>query len=237
MSGNVGKDDGASTSAVLSTLEERCQGKRVIVVLERASLETVKTKKGDFQLLNCDDHRRLVTKKSGKDPKDLRPDIVHQELLALLDSPLNKAGKLQVYIKTTLNVLIEVNPQIRIPRTFKRFSGLMVQLLHKLKIRAAGKSTMLLRVVKNPVTRHLPPGCKTYGLSVTGTLYNPNHFAAQLPDDAPIVFFIGAMASGHITREENPEIEEMISISEFPLSGAAAISRLFGGIENAWGIF
>lgn len=44
----------------------------------KASLETVKTKKGDFQLLNCDDHRRLVTKKSGKDPKDLRPDIVHQ---------------------------------------------------------------------------------------------------------------------------------------------------------------
>lgn len=44
----------------------------------QASLETVKTKKGDFQLLNCDDHRRLVTKKSGKDPKDLRPDIVHQ---------------------------------------------------------------------------------------------------------------------------------------------------------------
>ncbi|CAN0422249.1 unnamed protein product, partial [Ectocarpus fasciculatus] len=64
--------------------------------LIKASLETVKTKKGDFQLLNCDDHRRLVTKKSGKDPKDLRPDIVHQELLALLDSPLNKAGKLQV---------------------------------------------------------------------------------------------------------------------------------------------
>lgn len=48
------------------------------VVHTQASLETVKTKKGDFQLLNCDDHRRLVTKKSGKDPKDLRPDIVHQ---------------------------------------------------------------------------------------------------------------------------------------------------------------
>ena len=32
---------------------------------------------------------------------------------------------LQVYVQTTLNVLIEINPQIRIPRTFKRFSGLM----------------------------------------------------------------------------------------------------------------
>ena len=43
----------------------------------------------------------------------------------LLDSPLNKAGLLQIYIHTAKNVLIEVNPKCRIPRTFKRFSGLM----------------------------------------------------------------------------------------------------------------
>jgi rRNA pseudouridine-1189 N-methylase Emg1 (Nep1/Mra1 family) len=45
--------------------------------------------------------------------------------MTLLDSPLNKAGLLQVYIQTTNNITIEVNPQIRIPRTFKRFAGLM----------------------------------------------------------------------------------------------------------------
>ena len=45
--------------------------------------------------------------------------------MAVLDSPLNKAGLVQVYIKTAKNVLIEVNPKTRIPRTFKRFSGLM----------------------------------------------------------------------------------------------------------------
>lgn len=48
--------------------------------------------------------------------------------------------------------------------------------------------------------------CRVAGLSVEGTLYNPNHFAAQLPDDAPIVFYIGAMASGHLTKDENPEV-------------------------------
>lgn len=48
-----------------------------------------------------------------------------QCLLTLLDSPLNKAGLLQVYIHTAKGVLIEVNPSVRIPRTFKRFAGLM----------------------------------------------------------------------------------------------------------------
>jgi rRNA small subunit pseudouridine methyltransferase Nep1 len=51
--------------------------------------------------------------------------ISKQCLLTLLDSPLNKAGLLQVYIHTAKGVLIEVNPGVRIPRTFKRFSGLM----------------------------------------------------------------------------------------------------------------
>ena len=52
-----------------------------------------------------------------------------QCLLTLMDSPLNKAGRLQVYMRTQKNVLIEINPQTRIPRTFKRFSGLIGILL------------------------------------------------------------------------------------------------------------
>lgn len=51
--------------------------------------------------------------------------ILLQCLLTLLDSPLNKAGLLQVYVQTAKGVLIEINPSVRIPRTFKRFSGLM----------------------------------------------------------------------------------------------------------------
>ena len=43
--------------------------KRVIVLLDQARLETVKTKKGDFQLLNCDDHRDLC-RKYKKNPAD-----------------------------------------------------------------------------------------------------------------------------------------------------------------------
>ena len=58
----------------------------------------------------------------------------------------------------------------------------------------------------------------------------------QTSDSPPVVFVIGAMAAGHITVEDHPYIEKMISVSEYPLSGAAAISRILGGIENQWGI-
>ena len=108
---------------------------KVILILERACLETGKVGK-EFVLLNCDDHHSFL-KKHNRDPADSRPDILHQCMLILLDSPLNKAGLLRLFVRTEKGVLIEVSPQIRIPRTFKRFSGLMCQLLHKLSIRAS----------------------------------------------------------------------------------------------------
>lgn len=87
-------------------------------------------------MLNGDDHAEYITKKLHKDPADFRPDITHQSLLTLMDSPLNKAGKLEVYVTTASNQVIKINPATRIPRTYKRFAALIAQLLKKLTIRA-----------------------------------------------------------------------------------------------------
>jgi rRNA small subunit pseudouridine methyltransferase Nep1 len=152
--------------------------KKVTIVLVRAALETVKTKKG-YELVNADQHKNQLLRHK-KDPSQYRPDIVHRSLLTLLDSPLNKAGHLQIYVQTMNNVLIEVSPHLRLPRTFKRFSGLMVQLLHKLKIRASDGPTVLLKVVKNPVTDHLPAGVPVLGTSTEGDLVDLNEFVPTL---------------------------------------------------------
>lgn len=214
----------------------------VIVLLDLATIETVKNKRGVYELLNCDDHRDLCKRKLKVDPNIYRPDILHQEMLSLLDSPLNKAGNLRVYIRSAKNVLIEVNPSIRIPRTYKRFAGLMVQLLHKMKIKAGSDSTTLLKVIKNPFSQYLPAGTQCYGMSSQGKLYSPVSLAQSLlpvaPDasKSPVCFIVGAMSTGHITLEDHPYIQEMFSISEYPLSGAAALSRIMGGIEHHWGI-
>mmetsp|Transcript_7733 Transcript_7733/g.13630 ORF Transcript_7733/g.13630 Transcript_7733/m.13630 type:complete len:287 (+) Transcript_7733:254-1114(+) len=219
---------------------------RIIVLLDQARLETIKNRRGNYELLNCDDHRDLCKKKLKKDPKECRPDICHQELLALLDSPLNKSGNLQIYIRTCRNVLIELHPSVRIPRTYKRFAGLMVQLLHKMKIKAADNGTTLMKVIKNPFSQHLPVGTRVFGMSCQGTLYSPSGLAKKFvpltpPDErdegeSQVCFVIGAMAAGHVTVEDHPYIEDMFSISEYPLSGAAAINRILGAIEHQWGI-
>ena len=106
--------------------------RKLVIILEGASLELGNVKKNP-QIINCDDHYKII-KSMKKKLDEFRPDIIHQCLLNLFDSPLNKVGLLQVYIRTNKNILIEINPKTRIPRTFKRFSGLFSQLFLKNEI-------------------------------------------------------------------------------------------------------
>ncbi|QPG74238.1 18S rRNA pseudouridine methyltransferase [Brettanomyces nanus] len=213
---------------------------RLIVVLSQASLETHKISTGGgpgsekYALLNCDDHQGLL-RKMGRDISEARPDITHQCLLTLLDSPVNKAGRLQVYIHTSKGVLIEVNPSVRIPRTFKRFSGLMVQLLHRLSIRSVNSQEKLLRIIKNPITDHLPTKCRKITLSFDAKVRPVKDYVETLDDDESLCVFIGAMARGKDNFADE-FVDEKIAVSEYPLSASVACSRICHGTEDAWGI-
>ena len=114
------------------------------MVLEKANLEVATFKKSENILLNGSDHANYISTKLKRNPADYRPDITHQCLLTLLDSPLNKAGKLQIYITTTSNQVIKIHHSTLIPRTYKRFAALFAQLLKRLSIRAEESSTILL---------------------------------------------------------------------------------------------
>jgi rRNA small subunit pseudouridine methyltransferase Nep1 len=211
--------------------------KRLIVVLSQACLETHKipSSGGDkYALLNCDDHQGLL-KRMQRDIAEARPDITHQCLLTLLDSPISKAGKLQVYISTARNVLIEVNPCVRIPRTFKRFSGLMVQLLHELSIRSVNSEEKLLKVIKNPITDHLPHKCRKVTLSFDAPVVKTQDYIEKLDDDESICVFVGAMARGKDSFADE-FVDEKIGLSNYPLSASVACSKFCHGAEDAWGI-
>eukprot|EP01096_Ripella_sp_DP13-Kostka_P002484 TRINITY_DN13326_c0_g1_i1.p1 TRINITY_DN13326_c0_g1~~TRINITY_DN13326_c0_g1_i1.p1 ORF type:complete len:228 (+),score=96.43 TRINITY_DN13326_c0_g1_i1:36-719(+) len=204
------------------------------VVLEAACLETVK-KGNAFQLLNCDDHA-FILRKANRSLEEARPDITHQCLLTLLDSPLNKSGRLQIYIHTKRNALIKINPRTRIPRTFKRFSGLMVQLLHKMSIRAADGDEKLLQIVKNPVTDHLPLSAIRIGLSAKAEKLTKidDYVMDQIPADKPVVFVVGAFSQGEI---EVDYVSEELAISPFSLSASVVCGKLCDAFERKWGIF
>ena len=89
----VGKVSSTKLHVVYETSSEstRCELLYSCLVPE---VRVVQMSQG-YQLLNCDDHASFL-RRHGKDPAQYRPDICHQALLAILDSPLAKAGHLKV---------------------------------------------------------------------------------------------------------------------------------------------
>ncbi|KAK5467954.1 18S rRNA pseudouridine methyltransferase [Exophiala xenobiotica] len=215
--------------------------KRLIVVLSNASLETYKAahsgkpgKEEKYSLLNSDEHIGVM-RKMGRDISDARPDITHQCLLTLLDSPINKAGRLQIFIHTAKGVLIEVNPSVRIPRTFKRFAGLMVQLLHRLSIRSVNSQEKLLKVIKNPITDHLPPNCRKVTLSFDAEVVRVRDYVDKLEPTESICVFVGAMAKGKDDFADAFK-DESISISNYSLSASVTCSKFCHACEDSWNV-
>ena len=114
----------------------------IIILVESAlecipasSIERKKTKKMrqkrkkplEKTLLDVSIHNHLMQNLVDKNKRG-RPDIVHHSLLLALGSRLNKEGYLQIYVHTRNNEIIAFNPEVRVPRNYNRFKGLMEQL-------------------------------------------------------------------------------------------------------------
>jgi rRNA small subunit pseudouridine methyltransferase Nep1 len=71
-----------------------------------------------------------------------------------------------------------------------------VQLLHKYNVRASDGPMKLLKVIKNPITDHLPVGCKKIAMSFSSnSMKHPRDF---VPENEPIAIIVGAMAHGQV---------------------------------------
>ncbi|XP_065880114.1 uncharacterized protein [Euphorbia lathyris] len=174
---------------------------RAIFILENASLKKGFVRKKS-KLLNSEEDADFLLKQ-GKKLNDYRPDIVYEALKGILDSPLNKLGMVgAIYVRTDSGVLFEIKPHVRIPRTFKRFCGIILELLEKSCIRDKDTGDVLLRVLKEPVTRHLPEKARVIGLSYNSPkLVDLDSYVSVAADDASLVFVVGAMVHGEVGKD------------------------------------
>ncbi|PQQ11823.1 ribosomal RNA small subunit methyltransferase NEP1-like [Prunus yedoensis var. nudiflora] len=185
----------------------------VTFVLEKASLVPAFVGR-TYQILNPQVHADFLRRKK-LDPYKYRPDIVHEALRQIMDTRLCKAGRLDaVYIKTDEGVLIKVEPQATIPESLEKFCYMMSQLLQKLSIKSTGRRGRLLRVVKNPIAQHLPANSLKIG-------------------KPPIMRRVGAMAHGRIDSEN---ADDIISVSDYPLSAVVCLERISIALERKWNI-
>ncbi|XP_054804077.1 uncharacterized protein LOC129307213 [Prosopis cineraria] len=205
----------------------------VYFILERASLCVANVGK-KYRILNPDDHATFL-RKQNKNPYDFRPDIVHEALLQIMSSRLHMAGRLRaVFIRTDQGVLIKVSPHANIPKTLAGFCNMMVELLQKFRIKAKSNHATLLRVIKNPVTKHLPASSHKIGLSFNSSkTARLRDYISNAAHHENLVFVVGAMAHGKI---EADYVDDLISVSGYPLSAGTCLRRICIALEKNWKI-
>lgn len=107
----------------------------------------------------------------------------------------------------------------------------LVQLLHKFSIRAED-GPKLLKVIKNPITDHLPVGIQKIAMSFSSKkVQNCRELVPKTED--PIAIVVGAMARGSLNVDYT---EDTISISNYPLSAALTCSKLCSAFEECWNV-
>jgi rRNA small subunit pseudouridine methyltransferase Nep1 len=154
-----------------------------------------------------------------------RPDIVHYTLLALLESPLCKAGGLEVAVHTSANELIRVRPDTRLPRGEARMHGLLAKVLRDGRsqdkdplvwVEGVGKpDKVLASFAKGPVVR----------LDEGGPPMAPADLARKAKG-GDLTVVLGAFPSGDFHADWKAAVPDAASLWREPLNAWAVAAEV-----------
>jgi rRNA small subunit pseudouridine methyltransferase Nep1 len=165
-----------------------------------------------------------------------RPDIVHNALLQVLETPLNWEGHLQVFIHTQDDYVISVNPKIRLPKNYLRFVGLMEQLFDKQRVPLGGEHLLELRKSTLPqLIKNVVPD-RVVAFSILGKpellrLVTESVCAFNRP-----LVLIGAFPKGHFTDKTQRMADEIFRIDRRGLDSWIVAGRFVYDCERCLGI-
>jgi rRNA small subunit pseudouridine methyltransferase Nep1 len=136
-----------------------------------------------------------------------RPDILFHSLISLLETPLCKSGYLTLHLHLQDGRIIEINPEVRLPRNYDRFIGLFEQLLLKGQVPIEG--TPLLKITRKSLSdlvTELKKGSSDALsiLAIENGLRTPiDSLHSKLPHDAslPVIVGVGAFPHGDFSGE------------------------------------
>jgi len=167
--------------------EQRFKGRRVVVILEKARLELAQELVATGNSWNHSDFEEL--------------QIVHQALSTLLESPLNKAGRLLVYLHSAQGRLFEVHPAFQLPVSLSRFASVIAELERHGEVPGqSGSKWPMMRLIEGTVKEILPDGCRAYALSPDGRRTTLADLAHK--DQKEIFSQMDTDGDGRVTREE-----------------------------------
>lgn len=161
-----------------------------------------------------------------------RPDIVHFALMEALSTPLFLTGRLAVYIHTGRDKVITVAPDLRVPKSYFRFEGLMMDLFRNKVVKTdEGKVLMELsdlnleQLLKSTGTE------KAIGLSEAGVSSTAERVAATFAFQET-AFVIGGFPHGYFSEKTSRLFNHAYSINPLSLEAHVVIARVLYECEK-----
>jgi rRNA small subunit pseudouridine methyltransferase Nep1 len=171
------------------------------------------------------------------DEKRGRPDIIHFLLVEALSSPLNRQGKLRVWVHTYQDYCIIINPDTRLPKDFNRFKSLIEQLLVNGRTPPKG-DPLLLKLKKLNASQlfDLINPDVVIGLSNQGEHRNFESIAFELCKYERPIIIIGAFPHGSLEYKRKYPVNKTLSVYPEPLEASTVNSRLIYELEKHLGV-
>ena len=158
-----------------------------------------------------------------------RPDIVHFSLLVATSMPLYYQNKLSIYVHTIHDKVIKLGQNVRIPKSYHRFEGLITKLYKKSSVTDNIELMTLYDQTLSDLLDTINPS-RIIGLSTLGSKQSCADTTKQLSDDSCII--IGGFQKGHFNKTSISQINKMYSISEYSLESHVVIARILYEYEK-----
>jgi rRNA small subunit pseudouridine methyltransferase Nep1 len=180
-------------------------------------------------------HFAILSSNLKQDYKRARPDILHVILLNVLATPLFKNNQLKVFVHTINNQVIKIGDNLRIPKSYSRFEGLILDLFKNKKIKSKD-GCLLLELNDNLsfsdlLDKYIKPDVIT-GLSTNGIFKNFECVSKELFEFKNPCIVIGGFPKGHFSKDIESRLEKKYSISNLSLEAHIVISRLLYEFEK-----
>ncbi len=165
-----------------------------------------------------------------------RPDIVHNVLLQILETPLNWEGGLRVFVHTQDGYVISVNPKIRLPKNYVRFDGLIEQLFAQKRVPEEGEPLMQIeKSTLNQLVRNVGVS-DVLGFSILGKptlMRSVAERASKLQNPA---VFVGGFPRGHFRDKTRSLLNEIWSVDRESLDAWVVAGRFVYDFEWCIGV-
>lgn len=184
-------------------------------------------------------HSAMVTGRLKSVWKRGRPDIVHFALVEALSTPLYLKNKLDVYVYTISRKVILIGANLRIPKSYFRFEGLMMKLFKDKIIKNEQDNKILLELLDDVTFEHLikriARSSKSIGLSSGGVASTAQEVVSKCfdgIDECQSTIVIGGFPKGHFSEDISNLLDNLYSVGKIRLEAHVVIARVLYECEK-----